>query len=118
MTLADGVDSLFERSGLQGCRVEEHGAAAMGAEFHQRRRLAHRRNVPGRALAGTQIDGRQADCPWVAQNQLLQSGLVIAYHLRETLFGDREDAALGRARVSVIEDAELEAGDVFLDDGV
>src|SRR5262249_14451449 len=54
----------------------------------------------------------------IAQNQLLDRGLSIAHHLRKTLFGNREDAALGLARIPVIKDAELEAGDVLLDDGV
>src|SRR5260221_338738 len=90
----------------------------MRAESHQRGCLDSRWNIRRRALAGTQVDGRQAHSSRVAQNQLLESRLAVADHLRESLFGDREDAAPGLARVPVIEDAELEAGDVLLDDGV
>src|SRR5439155_27196233 len=54
----------------------------------------------------------------VAQDQLLESAAAIAGHFRKPLLGDRKNPSRGLSRIPVIEDAELQPGNILLNDRV
>src|SRR6185437_8976613 len=118
MRLGQRVDRVFKRGGLEAATVEENGAAAMRANLRKLDALASCRNLIRMTAHRRRVDFREIASPGVCFDQLRDGARAIADNLRETLFGDRRNVALGLSRHSNVEDAELRPLYVLLNDGV
>src|SRR3569833_1116931 len=98
--------------------IQEHSATTVRTDFGKLNYFSVGRDIGGCAPKSRHVDVFEAHCPVVLKDQIADIGFAVAEDTRKVFFRDREDASFGTAGLPVVEDAKLEAVNVFLDDGV
>src|SRR5579885_2760914 len=112
------VNGLLQLARPQPAAVKEERAAAVRAKLDESHRLAAGRHVAEAFGVDFEVRAGHADGALVAEYQSFERARAVAPDFWKLLLGDREDAPallFGKAK---IEDAELGAGRVLLNDRV
>src|SRR5215213_8352293 len=115
---AQFVNDVLKLDGLNPRAVEEDRAAAVRPQFHEPHPLALARHIIESLPVQAEVRARHADRALVLQYQRLKHAHAVAHDHGEALLRDGEDSPALLFGEAAVEDSELEARRVLLNDRV